>query len=122
MDRLTSVEERFSKIDALLITNLNMLARYRNDNIFLSSFDISDESLFMSHQQLFFLLVKKFRFVQLVILLLDVEEESEQMFNFVVDVFYFWAFVEKVEGGALDGYLFLAFAHRIGWKGIFELA
>jgi len=89
MDRLTSVEERFSKIDALLITNLNMLARYRNDNIFLSSFDISDESLFMSHQQLFFLLVKKFRFVQLVILLLDVEEESEQMFNFVVDVFYF---------------------------------
>jgi len=66
-----------------------MLARDRNDNIFLSSFDISDESLFMSHQQLFFLLVKKFRFVQLVILLLDVEEESEQMFNFVVDVFYF---------------------------------
>ena len=89
MDRLTSVEERFSKIDALLITNLNMLARDRNDNIFLSSFDISDESLFMSHQQLFFLFVKKFRFVQLVILLLDMEEESEQMFNFVVDAFYF---------------------------------
>jgi len=66
-----------------------MLARDRNDNIFLSSFDISDESLLMSHQQLFFLFVKKFRFVQLVILLLDVEEESEQMFNFVVDVFYF---------------------------------
>jgi len=66
-----------------------MLARDRNDNIFLSSFDISDESLLMSHQQLFFLFVKKFRFVQLVILLLDMEEESEQMFNFVVDAFYF---------------------------------